>query len=217
MTIKSKIVLPVQIITIVWIFSILCLLFPTKVYAASIEEETLQETAGNILLWRMNNKKEQTAPEIKGKYATISTSKEEIHSTPETDEGDKEVEPIFDLTLEEQAFLTQCVWAEAGNSTAECKRATAEAILNRVEKEWFPDDVRSVITQRGQFAVVSNRTIYRVVEDEETIQAVQEAMYDRMYSPDIVYFRLGGYFKSKKYNIEPYDKFGTVYFSTQVL
>ena len=62
----------------------------------------------------------------------------------------------FDYTDEELKLLACLVHAEAGNQSYEGKLAVANVVLNRVKSGKFPDTIKDVIYQPGQFTVVKN-------------------------------------------------------------
>lgn len=57
-------------------------------------------------------------------------------------------------------LLSEITYAEAGNQTEEQQVATAATILNRVESNIFPNTIKEVIMQKGQFASTRNGHIY---------------------------------------------------------
>lgn len=65
------------------------------------------------------------------------------------------------MTEEEWLMLCQVVEVEAGNQPAVGKRAVIEVVFNRVKSDEWPNTVKEVLTQKGQFAKFSN-------VDEET-------------------------------------------------
>jgi N-acetylmuramoyl-L-alanine amidase len=90
-------------------------------------------------------------------------------------------------------MLASCVEAEAGNQDKFGKRLVVDVILNRVESDEFPDDIESVITQKGQFAVHENGSMYRTVPSEETYEAVREELEQRTDTKIL-------FFSAHKYN-----------------
>lgn len=89
-------------------------------------------------------------------------------------------------------YLAACVEAEAGNQGLYGKQLVACVILNRVDSSDFPDTVKEVIQQKGQFAVVTNGSIDRVEVSEESRQAVRMEIESRTNS-EILYFRTKDY------------------------
>ena len=57
-------------------------------------------------------------------------------------------------------LLCEITYAEAGNQTEEQQVAAAATILNRVGSSIFPNTIKEVIMQRGQFASTQNGHIY---------------------------------------------------------
>ena len=92
----------------------------------------------------------------------------------------------------ERELLAKCVEAEAGNQSELGKRLVVDVILNRVEDPRFPDNIKDVILQPGQFAVVENGMIYTVKPSQETYTAILKEAEHRT-EPDVLYFNAGGY------------------------
>lgn len=103
-------------------------------------------------------------------------------------------------------MLARCVQAEAGNQGLMGKQLVVDVILNRVDSPRFPNDVASVISQRGQFSVYPY-AMSRVVVDAETIQAILNELQSRTDS-QILFFTAGHY---NKYCVPAYQ-YGAHYF-----
>ena len=97
-------------------------------------------------------------------------------------------------------MLAKCVEAEAGNQGLLGKRLVVDVILNRVDSDRFPNDVASVISQRGQFAVYPN-AMSRVTVTQETLDAIVLELSNRTDS-QILFFTAGRY---NKYCIPAYQ------------
>jgi N-acetylmuramoyl-L-alanine amidase len=101
---------------------------------------------------------------------------------------------ISKFTEDEIDLLARLVRAEAQTEPFEGKIAVACVVLNRVESSQFPDTIKEVIYERGQFQPVSNGQINKPA-DEESIAAVKAALSDQrnlvpesslfFYNPDI--------------------------------
>jgi N-acetylmuramoyl-L-alanine amidase len=101
---------------------------------------------------------------------------------------------ITKYTKHELDLLARLVRAEAQTEPFEGKIAVACVVLNRVENSQFPDTIKEVIFEPGQFQPVSNGEIHEPA-DEESIAAVKEALTDKrnlvpesslfFYNPDI--------------------------------
>lgn len=63
-----------------------------------------------------------------------------------------EYKEVFEqMTNEDMDLLARCVMCEAGQSNLECAEATTAVILNRVLSDKFPNTVKGVVNQKGQF------------------------------------------------------------------
>ena len=67
--------------------------------------------------------------------------------------------PYAEIAYEDLALLSKIVEAEAGSSwlDLEWKMSVGEVVLNRVASPEFPDTLRAVIDQPGQFCIVNVR------------------------------------------------------------
>lgn len=90
-------------------------------------------------------------------------------------------------------YLAACVEAEAGNQSELGKRLVCDVILNRYDSGDY-ETLYDVINEPGQFSVVSNGMIDRVVPSEETYQAVQKELRNRT-NREVLFFREGCYHK----------------------
>jgi N-acetylmuramoyl-L-alanine amidase len=101
------------------------------------------------------------------------------------------------ITAKEKDLMARLVRAEAESEIYAGKVAVAVVVLNRVDSEDFPDTVKEVINQPGQFTPVSNGEITKDA-DTQSVEAVEEAVRtDRsegagslyFYNPDIAVSR----------------------------
>ena len=85
-------------------------------------------------------------------------------------------------------LLARIVRAEAQTEPFEGKVAVASVVLNRVDSPKFPDTIRDVIYQSGQFQPVSNGEINKPA-DKESRRAVFAALSDmRKIAKDSLFF-----------------------------
>lgn len=77
---------------------------------------------------------------------------------------------LSQYTDEDIRILTTMVYYEAGHTTEQLRQYVARVALNRVEDSRFPDTVKGVITQRGQYA-----SKYATVS---ATQAIADQYYD---------------------------------------
>ncbi|HPU62607.1 MAG TPA: cell wall hydrolase [Mobilitalea sp.] len=87
----------------------------------------------------------------------------------------------FDYTKEDLKLLACLVYAEAGNQSYEGKLAVANVVLNRVKSSKFPDTIKEVIYQPGQFTVAKNGSLakqlkkYENYSSKSQLQAIKAA------------------------------------------
>jgi N-acetylmuramoyl-L-alanine amidase len=93
--------------------------------------------------------------------------------------GKNEYKQVTNATPYEKDLLARLVRAEAEGEPYDGKVAVAIVVLNRVDHPQFPNSIKEVIYQPGQFTPVSNGAINKPADDE-SIRAVEEALaYDR--------------------------------------
>jgi N-acetylmuramoyl-L-alanine amidase len=105
-----------------------------------------------------------------------------------TSESKKEESVKISLTDNEIDLLARLVRAEAQTEPLKGKIAVACVVLNRVESKKFPDTIKEVIYERGQFQPVQNGEINKPA-DEESIKAVKAALSDQRHlAPGALFF-----------------------------
>ena len=132
---------------------------------------------------------------------TVAEMPAEIPAEAEArlEEGMEEAEPteadsgrVYELSEEDYDALLRLVEAEASGEDIKGKMLVANVVLNRVESSSFPDTVKEVIYQRhngrAQFSPVATGKIDRVAVSEETVEAVERALYGEDESCGALYF-----------------------------
>lgn len=113
-----------------------------------------------------------------------------------------EREYIVDISEEDYENMLRIVEAEAGGEDRTGKLLVANVILNRVQDENFPDTVTDVIFQQEngtcQFSPVRDGRFYKVKVSEETIEAVDAALYGEDCSKGALYFMARKYADKEK-------------------
>ena len=128
----------------------------TECMAAIQEQRTIQDQA------------HQTAESLRKKgYSDSSAYVQAAKST--WNEAQKAIagyQTLAQYSDEDIRILTTTVFHEAGHTTEQLRQYVAQVVLNRVEDSRFPDTVKGVITQPGQYS-----TKYATVEAANAIQA----------------------------------------------
>lgn len=84
-------------------------------------------------------------------------------------------------------LLAQIIHAEAKGEPYEGKLAVGNVIHNRVKSEQFPNSIRDVIFQKGQFQPVMNGSIYNE-PSEESIRAAKESYHKNIVGPALYFY-----------------------------
>ncbi|MDQ0976654.1 N-acetylmuramoyl-L-alanine amidase [Neobacillus niacini] len=97
-------------------------------------------------------------------------------------------ENVSNVSAYEKDLLARLVRAEAESEPYAGKVAVAYVVLNRVDHSQFPDTIKGVIYQSGQFTPVSNGEINQKA-DADSIRAVNEAVTaDRSNSESLFFY-----------------------------
>ena len=96
---------------------------------------------------------------------------------------------------EDQRLLAALIFCEAGNQPYEGQVAVGAVVMNRVRSDAFPDTVREVIYQKGQFTPAGTGWLDRVVASEgytdSALQAAKDALAGANPIGDCLYFDQG--------------------------
>lgn len=131
------------------------------------------------------------------KYRLISSiyekQLEEAVSNPRIiDEEILERKKLYDLNDTDYNNLLRIVEAEASGEGEEGKLLVANVVLNRVNSRKFPNTVTEVVFQssggKTQFAPTRDGRFYSVRVTEETVRAVDRAIYGEDISGGALYF-----------------------------
>lgn len=98
----------------------------------------------------------------------------------------------YQLSDKDYDALLRIVEAEAGGEDQDGKLLVANVVLNRVDNELFPDTVWDVIMQReqgiAQFSPIVDGRYQNVRVSEDTVAAVERALYGENISQGALYF-----------------------------
>ncbi|MCL7745600.1 cell wall hydrolase [Halalkalibacter alkaliphilus] len=118
-----------------------------------------------------------------GQHIHLHNEKHNPKSSSETSKDHVET-----LSEKELDLLARIVRAEAQTEPFEGKVAVADVVLNRLESPQFPDTIKEVIYEPGQFEPVMNGQVDQPA-DEESIEAVDAALSDmRNITEDSLFF-----------------------------
>lgn len=112
-------------------------------------------------------------------------------------ETDVKYRDEVDYTQDELKLLACLVHAEAGNQSYKGKLAVANVVLNRVKSRKYPNSIKKVIYQSGQFSVASSGSLakqlkkysdYTSKSQQQTIKAAKVALTGTNNIGDRLYF-----------------------------
>ena len=91
------------------------------------------------------------------------------------EEAQENTEYVYPATGEEIRLLAALIYCEAGNQSREGKVAVGNVVLNRIRSERFPDTMKEVIYQQGQFTPVESGWLGWVLRKGEIPESCFEA------------------------------------------
>ncbi|WP_165444022.1 cell wall hydrolase [Lachnoclostridium sp. Marseille-P6806] len=131
-----------------------------------------------------------------------------VHAAPPG--YDKYGELAEEYYCDDLELLACVVQAEAGNQDLKGKELVVNVVLNRMDSDQFPNTIKEIIFQPGQFSTATDgaldRAYYTVTEDDYL--SIQRTLTNRI-DRDILFFTAGEY---NPYGTPAY-KYGDHYFS----
>ena len=76
----------------------------------------------------------------------------------------------------ELKLLACLVHSEAGTQSYEGKLAVANVVLNRVESSKYPDSIKSVIYQSGQFSVAASGSLSKQLDNYDNYCSTSQSL-----------------------------------------
>lgn len=109
----------------------------------------------------------------------------------------------FAYDEEELSWLAKIIYLEANGEPFEGLVGVGSVVVNRANSGQFPDSIKGVIFQEGQFTPVRTGKIYDVTPSEEAIKAAKWAMIGKDNTFGALYFwnpkiSKSSFFSSKK-------------------
>ena len=99
----------------------------------------------------------------------------ELNIEAEPFETNPVAETYYDTLSSEEIFLLEVtIQHEVGNFSKTYKRYVAELIYNRIQSEDFPDTVKEVLFQQGQFQGIQSWAYSGIEIDNETREVIYE-------------------------------------------
>lgn len=134
----------------------------------------------------------ETVPVETSTETTTVTAVEPTESETTTTTVVTETIPELSVSDADIDLLARVTMAEAEGECEEGQRLVIDTILNRVDSGYFPNTIRGVIYQRGQFTCMTNGRINKCYVREDIRQLVIEELQSRT-NYEVMYFTAGGY------------------------
>lgn len=152
------------------------------------DEAMIEETAVLVEENKEEDKKTEEKETAEGKTEEegVLAIKEAVEMEEEVEEEEEEKEKA-PYSEEELKYMASIIYCEAGNQPYAGKLAVGIVVKNRMESSRFPNSIKGVLTQRGQFGPASNGSLSRTVSryekgsfqgamEKECIRAAKEAL-----------------------------------------
>lgn len=143
---------------VVIVIGLILILLSTKSEPEVVQKTTKENTTEILTKYTIETSTEMTTEEETEEVTTEEVTEEETKEIPINRWG-------IELNDDEITTLEQIVWLEAGNQPDEGIQAVAEVVLNRMYSDVYPNDLISVLSQRGQFCTWYNRDNARVSDN----------------------------------------------------
>lgn len=188
-----------------------------KIQSQSIQTEELviPDSLNEIQQKLLGNKQEIA---LQGNKESEDSYNAECEAELATESEIEEENSIFvssSYSENDYELLCEITYAEAGNQTEEQQVAAAATILNRVESDSFPNTIKEVIMQKGQFASTRNGHIYacgKTVDFSKVPDMTREAARRALNGEDPTENWLRKEAKRLGLNSENYASGGALYF-----
>ena len=96
----------------------------------------------------------------------------------------------------QQELLAALIFCEAGNQPYKGQVAVGAVVLNRIKSKTYPDSMKEVIYQHGQFGPAGSGWLNRVLQNKSYTKTAWKAAADALDGKDPVngclYFNQGG-------------------------
>lgn len=155
----------------------------------------------------------QTTKSIQATDSVLATMQPTETDTPQ--ETEKKESADMRLNTQDCYCLAKIAMAEAENQDTEGKALVMLVVLNRVKSAGFPDSVRKVIYQNGQFSPVSNGRYDSVEPDKDCWMALDMVQNGWNESRGALYFESKSDSTWHEDNLQFLFKHGEHYFYTE--
>lgn len=95
----------------------------------------------------------------------------------------------YNITETERELLLKLIYCEANTESIECQMAVALVVLNRTEFKGFPNTIKEVIYDKGQFTPIYDGSFNRATPTKQNEKALANVLQGKYTIPsDITFF-----------------------------
>lgn len=155
------------------------------IYAKTVEEIEAEQAAQEA---ETEVQETEAATQPQQPETTVYTAPEQPSTEPPTT---KRENPVTNVSYDDAYLLACLVACEAGNQPYEGKLAVANVVLNRVASSIFPNSIKGVIYQSGQFGPAWNSSLDAMLKsgpDAGSQQAANAALSGTNNVPGYLFF-----------------------------
>ncbi len=169
-------------------------------YLASLQKELdkkISTTSDELSTYKAKLEKakeeaKRLEEEAKKKVEPIPPQKEETATASDNNSDDTSNTPSYAATASDIELLAALLECEAGSSNYEALLAVGSVVVNRMNHRNYPDTVRGVIYQSGQFPPAHNGKVDRILARgvrDLCVTAAQDALAGKNNVGDCLSFR----------------------------
>lgn len=154
--------------------------------AAKLKAEEEARKAREEALKAEQALKQEVVPVVPEKPAT------QTPSTPSTSKPEKEPEIDYAANASDLELFAALIECEAGSTNYDGMLAVASVVVNRMKSSYYPDTLRGVIYQSGQFPPAHNGSVDKKLKrgvKESCLQVAQDALAGKNNVGDCLSFR----------------------------
>lgn len=179
-----------------WVLAFICI-FSMKakastLHVAMMDEEYLKQ-AEDKYAQRIEKEKEEQAKAVVAKMAAKTSPKKSGKDAAVKNDTGKSTgykTSAGSYSAQEIEILYKICHAESRGEGQRGQMAVANVILNRVKSSKFPNSIREVVYQKGQFTPAASGSFSSIVPSEEVKQSVQKVLGgERVFSDSVLYFK----------------------------
>lgn len=129
------------------------------------------------------------------RYVYATETNEPKQEQPVIEEIQQEPEPVYIYVPREEQYyidlelLAHLIYAEVGQDGEEAMYYAGSVVLNRIKNHEYPDDLYSVIYQKGQYEVTWNGGLYKETPSDIAYEVAADLLEEGSIIPEGVVYQ----------------------------